>query len=172
MALLEFDPFAFICENAISDCGPAKVAKDANVLPIWTVANEKLAGLATLADGHSESEKLEECQRGVASLTKHPPRDANLPTAWPLILSDAFRLIDGGWAAQALALGWTTHDLFSAARGSDYGNGLAIWLQGRSLALIDVSGAMVKTGNGYAYVHRRHHVQDRVLLWEIGRQLP
>lgn len=172
MALLEFDPFAFICENAISDGDPANVAKDANVLPGRTVANERLAELAALAGCHSESEKFRECHRGVASLTKHPPRDVTQPTAWPLILSDAIRLIDGGWTAQALALGWTIHDLFSAARGRDYGNGLAIWLNGRPLALIDESGAMAKTGNGYAYFHRRHDVQDRVLLWEIGRQLP
>ena len=34
------------------------------------------------------------------------------PQRWPRVQRDAARLVEGGWAQQALALGWTAADLF------------------------------------------------------------
>jgi len=52
--------------------------------------------------------------------------------AWPEVVRDAQRLVDKGWAATALALGWTELDLFgaiSARDGDPDGDGLAVCLR-------------------------------------------
>lgn len=93
------------------------------------------------------------------------------PELWPLVVSDALGLARDGWAAKALALGWSPLDLFGAvtdAAGDPYSDGLAVWLGGRKLLAITATTATVEDGEGRAYYNRREEV-GAALLWEIGR---
>lgn len=148
---VQFDPDKF-------EPGPpakvAKVAKAANA------DGPALAGLAALA------------AVGVRSLdAKHPPRGAD-GMAWACAVRDALKLIDGGWADQALALGWSALDLFGGSidpKGDPYSDGLAVWLSGRRLlALTDGRAVAVSKIGGRFYFNLPRSPGAR-LLWTLGR---
>jgi hypothetical protein len=83
-------------------------------------------------------------------------------------LSDATALAAQGWAARAFALGWSERDLFGAVDdpdGGPDGDGLAVWLGGRRLAMLSDTFALVEEGQGKSYFNRKGHDGTR-LLWE------
>ena len=91
------------------------------------------------------------------------------PEAWPAVVSDALSLANDGWAAKALALGWSDLDVFGAAtdaNGDPYSDGLAVWLGGRKLLAVCATFAVAEDGNGRAYFNRREQVGAK-LLWEL-----
>ena len=91
------------------------------------------------------------------------------PEAWPAVVSDALSLANDGWAAKALALGWSDLDLYGAvsnAGGDPYSDGLAAWLGGRKLLAICSTFAIAEDGNGRAYFNRCEQVGAK-LLWEL-----
>lgn len=93
------------------------------------------------------------------------------PERWPRVVSDALALARDGWAAKALALGWTTLDLYGAvtdAAGDPYSDGLAVWLSGRNLVAMTATCATVVDGTGQFYYNRREQV-GATLLWNLGR---
>lgn len=93
------------------------------------------------------------------------------PEARPGVVSDALSLAKDGWAAKAIALGWTDLDLFGAvtdANGDPYSDGLAVWLAGRKLLAVCATFAVAEHDAGRAYFNRREQVGAR-LLWEINR---
>jgi hypothetical protein len=53
---------------------------------------------------------------------------------WMIIVGDALRLRDDGWVGKALGFGWSVSDLFDV-------RGLAVWLDGRRVSLLDADGA-------------------------------
>ena len=110
---------------------------------------------------------------GIAQLQSMPaPRITRLEV-WPMIVADAKRLVDDGWAQQALALGWHELELFGVgAKSSAEFEGLAVWLAGRRLILIDERSAIAADGNGRAYFSRLPDFDPSraVYLWDYGRK--
>lgn len=105
-----------------------------------------------------------------------PPRKVEKAANWAAVVGDALRLAREGWASKALALGWSVHDLFGVGpRDSWEFEGLAVWLAGREVVLLDeqraIAGAgrdrsiFVRSGMG----HGTHPVVAPVLLWDFGR---
>ncbi len=95
---------------------------------------------------------------------------------WAQVVDDAHALALDGWAAKALALGWSGHDVFGIGRrdANDFA-GLAVWLDGRTVAVLDEQRAMARTAGGWAcferggWGHGRDAGADPVLLWQFGR---
>jgi hypothetical protein len=103
---------------------------------------------------------------GLHRLVGPVPRLVRDDTVWREIVADARRLAADGWAASALALGWSALDLFGH---SDRRDGLAVWLRGRTLVLLDELTAVVIDGSGRAQFTRdRGGMPGARLLWELG----
>ncbi|WP_010162585.1 hypothetical protein [Sphingomonas sp. PAMC 26617] len=105
-----------------------------------------------------------------------PPAKIEKADNWREVVQDAQRLARDGWAASALALGWTVGDLFGVgARDSWDFEGLAVWLAGRSVTLLDERLCVAGDGiNRGVFVRNgpQHGVQPSVvpvMLWEFGR---
>jgi hypothetical protein len=104
------------------------------------------------------------------------PRKIERAENWRAVVADALRLARDGWASSAIALGWTAADLFGvgASDSWDY-EGLAVWLRGRSILLLDERKAVVEGPTGReAFIrggmgHGTHPTVTPVMLWEFGR---
>ena len=109
---------------------------------------------------------------GVASLRTRPAPRITRPAIWPVIVADAIRLVEHGWAAEAMALGWHPLELFGCSRdpeGDDYLLGLAGWLNGRPLSCIFQEGAIAIEGDQRAGFTRKRSIECAIYLWEYGR---
>jgi hypothetical protein len=105
-----------------------------------------------------------------------PPPARVDSSAWRAAVEDALSIARDSWASSALALGWSAHDLFGIGPRDDWEfSGLAVWLRGRSVILLNDRRAIASDGN-------RHHAFERggighgtqpsiapVMLWEFGR---
>jgi hypothetical protein len=91
--------------------------------------------------------------------------------SWRPIVDDAMRIARDGWAASALSLGWSPHDLFGIGPHDDLEfAGLAVWLHGRAIMVVDEARAIVADSDGRAAFHRVGPPAIKpVLLWEFGR---
>lgn len=96
--------------------------------------------------------------------------------AWRPIVDDALRIARDGWAANAMALGWSASDLFGIGPRDDWEfSGLAVWLRGRPIVLLDEQCAIVADGHRRAAFtrggmgHGTHPTVAPVLLWDFGR---
>lgn len=110
--------------------------------------------------------------------TLPPPRKLERPENWRGVLTDAIALARDGWAAKALALGWTAGDLFGIGSRGDWDfQGLAVWLDGRRIVMLDDRQAIVAGPiNDYrsAFIrggmrHGAHPTTTPVMLWDFGR---
>ena len=111
------------------------------------------------------------CASGVRRLQSMSRPRLHRPHLWPVAVSDALRLARDGWAAKALALGWSEPDLFGAVpdpNGDPAGDGLAVWLNGRELLAITAQYAVVGEQGGRSFFNRRTR-DGAVLLWELGK---
>ena len=95
---------------------------------------------------------------------------------WPDIVTDALSIARTGWAAKAMALGWSAGDLFGIGPRDDWQfSGLAVWLRGRTIMLLDQRSAIVADGQQRAAFNRggmghgTHPSVAPVMLWEFGR---
>ncbi|WP_395000408.1 hypothetical protein [Sphingomonas sp.] len=99
------------------------------------------------------------------------PRNLN-PTRWPIAVRDSVKLGADGWAAKAIALGWSDLDLFgvvAAREGDPDADGLAVKLAGRRLLALCASFATIDSvAGGRVYLHRGNNDGAR-LLWTQGR---
>ena len=96
------------------------------------------------------------------------------PERWPTIVADAERLAAGRWAVTAICLGWTLRDLFGCAppgiREPDM-DGLAAWLDGRRLIVMDEARAVASHPATGAVSHfRRPDQPGATLLWEFANE--
>lgn len=110
--------------------------------------------------------------RGLKKLQSSGAPDISQPNLWPQVVSDAVRLLEEGWVERALALGWSLLDLWGASPelgGNVDHEGLAVWLAGRRILLLDQSSCTVRTGPNRWSVFNRRPVPGAVFLWEIGR---
>ncbi|MBI0475743.1 hypothetical protein D9601_10305 [Sphingomonas sp. MA1305] len=88
-------------------------------------------------------------------------------------MQDAQRLASDGWVATALALGWSEADLFGIGRnGSDEWLSLAVWLEGRTVVLMDDHRAFT-ADDAVFYLERWGRPNTPyavpVMLWEVGQ---
>ena len=99
------------------------------------------------------------------------PRGADL-RAWALAVKDAGRLVDQGFAAQALGLGWSPLDLFGGQvdrSGDPYADGLAAWLQGRRVVALTDAHAIAIDVNEGRHFFNRPRAPGSTMLWALGR---
>ena len=87
---------------------------------------------------------------------------------WATIIHDAERLVMDNWAAQAVGLGWEPIELFGFGHRFD---GLASWLEGRKLILLDNARALAIGRGGERAVYKRTDPAGAVMLWN-WRELP
>jgi hypothetical protein len=113
---------------------------------------------------------------GIHKLTSLRAPRVTRPAVWAEVVADACRLANDGWAAQALALGWSVGDLFGIGPKDDWDfEGLAVWLRSRKLLLLDADTAIAADGEGRDYFerggarHGRMPTIDPVMLWDFGR---
>lgn len=72
------------------------------------------------------------------------PRKLERPQNWGGVIADAMTLARDRWAAKAIALGWTAGDLFGVGVRDDWDfQGLAVWLDGRRIVMLDDKQAIV-----------------------------
>jgi hypothetical protein len=118
----------------------------------------------------------DEVRAGIAALRRMaPPPGAASDEVWRQIVADAVTIERRGWADQALALGWDPLDLFGCGwAGERIFEGLAVWLAGRSVVLLDARSAIVADGRERAIFYRRpfasdtNHSRSPVFLWSAG----
>lgn len=116
-------------------------------------------------------------ERGLFRLRRGPWAKVTDTAAWWITVGDALRLHNDGWTAKALALGWGVADLFGIGRqGSDQFAGLAAWLDGRRIAILDAGGANAGPWcRGFmgppASRYRRpaELYGDAIMLWDWGQ---
>lgn len=111
----------------------------------------------------------ESIKAGLARLNSMPAPRTVKADSWAVVVRDALRIADEGWAGKALALGWTPLDLFGAVTDPDgdlCSDGLAVWLAGRKITALLVGCIAVEDGAGRAYFYR-HEQNGARLLWEL-----
>lgn len=110
-------------------------------------------------------------RRGLTFLANAPAPRVRCPDIWPEVMADALRLASEGWAARALALGWSALDLFGAmpkAGDDPDGDGLAVKLRGRHILALCASFATVEGANcARAFLYRPGN-PNAVMLWTLG----
>jgi hypothetical protein len=106
-----------------------------------------------------------------------PPRKIEISENWRGVVADALSMARDDWAANAIALGWTVGDLFGVGPCDDWDfQGLAVWLDGWRIVLIDSAQAIAVSTDG----ERRHFLRGGtrhgscptiapVMLWDFGR---
>ena len=154
------DQLPYISEQKVATLRCSELADGIARVTKAAKAETGLASLAALA---------RELADGVERLSRMPPPRLLNPSAWPVVVADAHRLLDEGWAAKALALGWSAFDLFGAVTDKDgdpSGDGLAVWLGGRRIALLSARTCTVKDGANRRAEFTRRDTPRRVLLWE------
>ena len=112
---------------------------------------------------------------GVARLGPLPPPRDYPPLEWRQLSVDARRFLELR-GAQAASLGWQDWELFGCHRRAPWhrldGMGLVPALQGRELAALTTSEAVMRTARGAHLTHRRKyhdplHPAERCLVWEF-----
>jgi hypothetical protein len=106
-----------------------------------------------------------------------PPRKLVQVVNWRCVVVDAMTLARDRWAAKAMALGWSAGDLFGIGPRDDWDfQGLALWLDGRRIVLLDDSRAIAADAAGYRMSfdrggmrHGAHPTIEPVMLWDFGR---
>ena len=91
---------------------------------------------------------------------------------WRAVVADALRLAEEGWAAQAMAHGWSALDLFGATINPDGDpacDGLAVWLRGRPLLALTEERAAAEDGPRSWSYFLPCRPPGATLLWDIGR---
>lgn len=106
-----------------------------------------------------------------------PPRKLERAANWRGVVTDALTIAREGWAAKAIALGWTAGDLFGVGPRDDWDfQGLAVWLDGSRMLLLDERKAVAIDGAGERRYfvrggmrHGTHPTIEPVMLWDFGR---
>jgi hypothetical protein len=105
---------------------------------------------------------------------EQPPGDVS-PHRWQCFVDDVGLFLDGGFAEQATALGWSPHDLFGCDRDRPLARidraGLLWLLKGDKLVALTADTATIETRTGARLTYRRKPDEPgRVLAWELGQE--
>lgn len=103
---------------------------------------------------------------GVKLLASRRAPRIRRPEAWPQVVSDSLRIARDGWARTALALGWDPLELWGCTPDGQF-EGLAAWLSGRRLALIDDSSAIAAKGGQRFIFTRGPTPAGTIFLWNL-----
>lgn len=111
---------------------------------------------------------------GLAELQSKATPRITRPEVWPGIVMDAVRVVEEGWAEKALALNWTAEQVWGCSPepgGNVDHDGLAVWLAGRRVLLLDEWSCIVEEGPNARAVFTRPQiaVPGSVLLWELEK---
>jgi len=107
-----------------------------------------------------------------------PPKKLEKSANWQGVVTDAMTIAREQWAAAALALGWSAEDLFGIGPRDDWDfQGLAVWLDGRRLIMLDEAKAIAADVSGERRAvflrggmrHGTHPFITPVMLWDFGR---
>lgn len=107
-----------------------------------------------------------------------PSRNLEDCSQWRSVVADATMLARDRWAAKAMALGWTVSDLFGIGPRDDWDfQGLAVWLNGRDIIMLDATHAIARDGAQdcrYVFVrggmrHGIHPAVTPIMIWDFGR---
>jgi hypothetical protein len=94
------------------------------------------------------------------------------PEIWLAVVADAVRLASDGWAVQAIGLGWSPLDLWGCSPepgGNADQDGLAVWIRGRRILLLDADSCIVENQpRAHSVFNRRSVAAGGVFLWDIG----
>lgn len=107
-----------------------------------------------------------------AMASRSAPRGVDR-AGWEAVVDDTRRLIGEGWAAHAIGLGWSLIDLFGvepAGSDDDYRYGLAAWMAGRPLVLLEADSAIVRVGDVRSVFNRKRDRTGAIYIWNLGRQ--
>ena len=141
--------------------------------PQKTAKNEACFTVSRPKGGNDETRLLPPAvTTGLARLQALPIPRITRPEVWPEIVADALRLVDEGWAQQALALGWQPFHLWGCSPdrgGNTDHDGLAVMLAGRRIVLLDERMALIEAGTGAHALFNVRPMPGAVLLWELGR---
>lgn len=112
-----------------------------------------------------------EWKDGLAILCTMEPSPSFAPMRWGLIVADAVAFLDQ-WGLSAVALGWTTLDLFGVGRDAPYHRldlmGLVPLLGGKMVVALTTETARIKCGDGTLQTYcRKLYQPGRVPLWEL-----
>lgn len=138
---------------------------------------ESLAELATLAAAPVRSEFSAagipaEWAVEIADLHLVDPPARISAERWRRLISDAERLLRD-WAAPAVALGWSTIDLFGCspgfARRLDR-DGLAMLLEGRPVLAITAQTATIGNRSGSVNTYRRAVKPGAIPIWQAAKE--
>jgi hypothetical protein len=97
------------------------------------------------------------------------------PQRWPRVQRDTTHLVEGGWAQQALNLGWTSADLFGCDQRAPWHRldraGLILLTGGHKIVELttDVAALRTSTGSVLRFRRRRPARPPLALLWEAVR---
>jgi len=97
------------------------------------------------------------------------------PERWPGVVADALRLAREGWATQALGLGWEPLEIWGCCPmpdGDPAVDGLAVWLQGRRILLLDDKSCIVATATGDRNIFNRGRGVGAILIWDLAKGAP
>jgi hypothetical protein len=95
------------------------------------------------------------------------------PSRWPQIQRDTRQLVEGGWTRRALALGWTTADLFGCDQRAPWyrldRSGLVLVIGGHEIVGLnsDVATLRARTGSELRYRRRPPAKPPVALLWQV-----
>ena len=116
----------------------------------------------------------EDWRLGVLALIKLPCPASVRPPRWRRLKLDAAKFYER-WGATAAALGWSTHDVFAANRTKPIERvdmaGLVVLINGRKLAALTDSEAVISTRTSRSLTYRRKWIEPapgQALLWELG----
>jgi hypothetical protein len=144
-----------------------------HVEPQKTAKNDLCFTVSVLRGETHETSLPADIVAGLARLRGMRPPRIKSPDVWSTVVADAARLAAEGWAAQALALGWKDKELFGTC-GTSGGNstqeGLAVWLAGRRVLLLDALSCIVDVGAGTRAVFYGRSVRPGgIFIWDLGK---
>lgn len=138
----------------------------------WKSANlSTCSTVPLLGDGSAGTALPAHIVEAVRRLPQRRPK-VTATAVWQRTVKDAGRLVKDGWAASAVALGWSLYDLFGIGpRDSDEWLSLAVWLDGKTITIMDDHQAV--TAEGRIYYRETWGRPDSVFvapifLWEFG----
>ena len=117
---------------------------------------------------------MQTIEAGLMQLRGRRPPKLRRPEMWHGVVLDAVQIYAQGWVERALSLGWSILDLYGVGKDSHDFAGLAVWLDGRKLVMLDADRAVARAYDG------KHHFsrggigrgQDAraqpVPIWEFG----